>query len=210
MLLILLTFTFLSLVGADSCAHPPPAASYSSSLLNGTWYEVGKYQTAGGAKFQDGNVCTSATYNIEDFNSTTAPINVGYSSRKQGSTGAWVNATGTLTGQELPGKFKQQLLFFGRQGPPVDYTVAWIDENDSLVYDCNEDGEGHVEYCAHLLSRVPAIDEQKLRKLQELVKQLGLNTQSVEYKTEDHIDCWDFRTQPHPPLKNEPSNCDCT
>jgi hypothetical protein len=29
-----------SLVAADSCAHPPPAAGYSSSLLEGTWYEV--------------------------------------------------------------------------------------------------------------------------------------------------------------------------
>merc|ERR1712013_97053 len=54
--------TILPLTLAEKCIHPPPAPSYSNNLYDGRWYEVGKYQTLGGSLFQQGTVCTIATY----------------------------------------------------------------------------------------------------------------------------------------------------
>ena len=61
-LLLALAFFFICLCGAEKCMHPPPSPNYNNELYSGRWYEVGKYQTFGGAIFQRGTVCTIATY----------------------------------------------------------------------------------------------------------------------------------------------------
>ena len=61
LLLLALAF-FIGLCGAEKCMHPPPSPNYNNELYSGRWYEVGKYQTFGGAIFQRGTVCTIATY----------------------------------------------------------------------------------------------------------------------------------------------------
>ena len=49
-------------------------------------------QTAGGASFQEGTVCTIATYAPENAENGGGAI--GYSSRKETPSGNFVNATG--------------------------------------------------------------------------------------------------------------------
>ena len=113
-------------------------------------YEVGKYQTLGGSIFQQGTVCTIATYDPYDMDVgggdignddkiyiTLKSSNVlcaGYSSRKQSPSGDFVNATGTLTVVDQPGHFLQELFFFGFAGPSVDYNVVWLDEDTAIEY----------------------------------------------------------------------------
>merc|ERR1711997_331262 len=78
----------------DRCLHPPPAENYMNSLYQGRWYEIGKIQTPGGAAFQEGTVCTIATYDAE--NPENGGGSIGYSSRKETPDGSFVNATGVL------------------------------------------------------------------------------------------------------------------
>lgn len=42
----------------SSCPNPPPAASFSIEKYEGLWYEIAKYQTAGGAYFEKDCKCT--------------------------------------------------------------------------------------------------------------------------------------------------------
>ena len=62
-----LSIVFLSVCRAEKCLHPPPSSNFNNSLYAGRWYEVGKYQTFGGSIFQQGTVCTIATYDPYDM-----------------------------------------------------------------------------------------------------------------------------------------------
>ena len=110
-------------------------------------YEVGKYQTLGGSLFQQGTVCTIATYDPYSMEEGGGDIGIylviflspgiplfflGYSSRKHDPSGDFVNATGTLTVVDDPGHFLQELYFFGFAGPSVDYNVVWLDEDTAI------------------------------------------------------------------------------
>merc|ERR1711915_363449 len=123
---IMFFFIFTSLISStigEKCQHPPPAVGYSNALYSGGWYEVGKYQTLGGSIFQQGTVCTIATYDPYDME--VGGGDIGYSSRKQNPDGDWNNATGTLTELDHPGHFSQKLVFGDFEGPAVDYNVVW-------------------------------------------------------------------------------------
>eukprot|EP00093_Oithona_nana_P011947 11947.XXX_342027_340409_1 [CDS] Oithona nana genome sequencing. len=139
-MLVIVLLAILPFSLGDRCQHPPPAPNYQNSLYQGRWYEIGKIQTPGGASFQEGTVCTIATYNPDEAEVGGGAI--GYSSRKETTTGDYVNATGTLTQLDAPGHFKQQLYFFGIPGPSVDYNVIYIDDEVAVEYDCNDKGLG--------------------------------------------------------------------
>eukprot|EP00091_Calanus_sinicus_P019066 TRINITY_DN4617_c0_g1_i4.p1 TRINITY_DN4617_c0_g1~~TRINITY_DN4617_c0_g1_i4.p1 ORF type:complete len:126 (-),score=23.01 TRINITY_DN4617_c0_g1_i4:336-713(-) len=107
----MLLYTIILLIPvilAEKCLHPPPSPNYSNSLYSGRWYEVGKYQTLGGSLFQQGTVCTIATYDPYDLEEGGGDI--GYSSRQKTPSGDFVNATGTLTVVDEPGHFLQELF----------------------------------------------------------------------------------------------------
>jgi len=180
---------FISLCWAEKCLHPPPAANFSNSLYSGRWYEVGKYQTLGGSIFQQGTVCTIATY--DPYNMEDGGGDIGYSSRKHDPYGDFVNATGTLTVVDEPGHFLQELFFFGFAGPAVDYNVVWLDEETAIEYDCNEHILGVVDYCVHFMSRTPSIKPEKLSELLTFVNEMGLNPHGLDYQGgEGQEGCW--------------------
>ena len=43
---------------SEICVNAPPAANFTNSAYEGTWFEIAKYQTAGGAFFERNCVCT--------------------------------------------------------------------------------------------------------------------------------------------------------
>merc|ERR1711954_131585 len=187
--LIVLT-VFVYSASSEQCLHPAPAPNYSNELYAGTWYEVGKYQTLGGSIFQQGTVCTTATYAPWDMEQGGGDI--GYSSRKTNPSGDYVNATGTLEALETPGHFNQQLVFFGFEGPEVNYNVVWLDEDSAIEYDCNPHLLGYIDYCVHFMSRTPTMAEEKLDELKAFVIERGLNTHSLEYQGgEGQNGCWE-------------------
>lgn len=77
--------------------------SSASSLLtplrrpedfSGTWYEIGRIQTAGGAIFQQNCVCTQVLVGQFD---NAGDGNVTYSCREYTTKGSFLNFTGQLT-----------------------------------------------------------------------------------------------------------------
>ena len=48
---ISLLFLIVSVSLAASCSNPPTASQYSVEKYEGKWFQVAKYQTAGGAYF---------------------------------------------------------------------------------------------------------------------------------------------------------------
>jgi len=187
-LLLALAFFFICLCGAEKCMHPPPSPNYNNELYSGRWYEVGKYQTFGGAIFQRGTVCTIATY--APYNLESGGGDIGYSSRQDEPNGAWVNATGTLTVIGEPGHFSQTLTFGDFEGPAVDYNVIWLDEDTAIEYDCTEHLLGNVDYCVHFMSRKPTIEPAKFDEMMQFVADMELNTHNLEYKVGDQNGCW--------------------
>ena len=182
---------FRSLVAvatAEKCMHPDPATNFDDALYAGRWYEVGKYQTAGGAIFQKGTECTIATY--KPFEEQNSGGDIGYSSRKQ-NDGSWVNATGFLVPLERPGHFSQTLDFFGIEGAPVDYNVIWLDEDSAIEYDCNEHILGLLDYCVHFMSRTPTLAPEKFDAMVEFVLASGLNAHELEYAQGVQEGCWE-------------------
>lgn len=188
--LIFLAAFIIVAASGKKCQHPPPAENFTDQMYAGRWYEVGKIQTPGGAAFQEGTVCTIATYSpVSDPNNGGGDI--GYSSRQDNPDGKFVNATGTLKALNPPGHFTQQLVFFGIPGLPVDYNVIHLDEDSAIEYDCHEIPLlGVFEYCVHFMSRTPEMTEEKLQKLRNFADGLGLNVNSVEYKTSSQEGCW--------------------
>ena len=61
-MLVMMMMAVVEVVRGEKCHHPPPAPGYTNTLYAGRWYEVGKYQTLGGAIFQQDTVCTIATF----------------------------------------------------------------------------------------------------------------------------------------------------
>lgn len=55
---LILTLSSLALVLANKCKLPEPQAGFTRESYTGIWYEVSKYQTAGGAYFEKDCVCT--------------------------------------------------------------------------------------------------------------------------------------------------------
>merc|ERR1719400_2925992 len=123
---------------AEKCLHPPPSENYSNQLYAGQWFEVGKYQTIGGAIFQMGTVCTEANFSPYG---DVGDGDIGYSSRRDSPDGDMVNATGVLTELDTPGHFSQGHFwpkFDGRghgnilkDRAATDYNVIYIDEDSA-------------------------------------------------------------------------------
>jgi len=172
---------------AEKCQHPLPSGNFSNQLYAGQWFEVGKYQTIGGAIFQIGTVCTEANFSPYG---DVGDGDIGYSSRRDSPDGDMVNATGVLTELDAPGHFSQTLEFFGFEGPPTDYNVIYIDEDSAIEYDCTEQLFGIVDYCVHFMSRTPTMLPEKLAMLKELVLELSLNTHNLEYNEGLQEGCW--------------------
>jgi len=188
-LVIIISAFLVSSVFSEQCLHPSLAPGFTDEMYAGTWYEVGKYQTFGGAIFQAGTVCTTATYAPWEQEQGG---DIGYSSRKDTPSGSFVNATGTLTALETPGHFSQSLVFFGIEGAAVDYNVVWLDEDSAIEYDCNPHALGYIDYCVHFMSRTPFMHEEKLEELKTFVLESGLNTHDLDYKNGDgQIGCWE-------------------
>lgn len=80
-----------------SCPNPPPAARFTIDQYEGLWYEIAKYQTAGGAYFEKDCKCTKI-----DVTRKGGEIYAYQTCEKNGKlTG--VNAT--LIPLDVPGKF---------------------------------------------------------------------------------------------------------
>jgi len=172
---------------ADQCRVPPPVANFDLEAYKGVWYEIGKIQTAGGAIFESSCVCTFI--NVTDPTSKDDEAEAINVCRKDTPSGQKLVASGHLTDQNPPGRFKESFFPFV---PAVSYTIIFMDpkgEQYSVEYDCGET-LGLVNYCVHILSRKPTMDADLLKSLVQQSLALGLNTQNLPFKATKQDGCW--------------------
>ena len=174
--LLFLTICIL-VVAANRCLNPSPSQNFTRSAYSGTWYEVAKYQTAGGAFFEKDCVCTRL-----DVNQNGEQYQADNICNYKTPTGKVTHAVGTLSDENPsnPGKFKEKFFFFT---PSVDYTVLFLGEYNgeeySVEYDCGDTSLGGLNYCVHFLSRKPNMSEELLNYLIDRVNQLNLNVENL-------------------------------
>ncbi|XP_047472918.1 uncharacterized protein LOC125027831 [Penaeus chinensis] len=186
---------FLSLVTATAvastlrtiCLNPDLDGFFTNKLFNGTWYEIGKMQTKGGAYFQKGCMCDVTEVTLQD--PVVGNGTVTYTCRKDSVDGA---ESQQQTGSRLiydgtPGHFLQ--VYSYPFSPALNYNVVYIDEDSAIEYDCGE-MLGMGNYCVHFMSRQPTMAAEKLQALKELVDVMGLNTDGLEYEAIRHDGCW--------------------
>ena len=176
---------FLAGVKTDTCPVPPPASNYVNHTYTGTWYEIGRIQTAGGAIFQQSCVCTELLVNTS--NTTGVDLSVTNSCRDKTPQGNFINATGALVNERTPGWYEEEFI----PGlPTVNYTIIAIGDNYSVEFDCGE-LFGVVNYCVHILSRTPTMDPVLLAKLIFFANTtLNLNQYNLPFNTTNQTGCW--------------------
>lgn len=142
------------------------------------WYEIGKYQTAGGGFFEHGCRCTKINVTVDDSNTIYAE-----QSCMKNSKNSSVNAQ--LIPDGLPGRFIEKIFV-----SKVGYWVIWLDETTAIEYDCSTNSLGETNYCIHLMSRTPSSSPELIRKLSDFALALGLNKNQLDLQITDQQNCW--------------------
>ncbi|KAM3128164.1 hypothetical protein pb186bvf_019711 [Paramecium bursaria] len=174
---------------AQQCLHPKGAPGFTVQKYEGQWYEIAKFQTAGGAFFERDCVCTNLQVFYEDNDLIVNNI-----CRKNTPDGKLTEAKGTLSDEnpQNPGQFKESFSAF----QSVDYTVAFLGERNgeeySIEYDCSKNFLTGLQYCVHFLSRKPTMSTDLLNYLIAEVNKQNLNQLNLPLQYTNHTGCWNF------------------
>ncbi|TNV75712.1 hypothetical protein FGO68_gene15136 [Halteria grandinella] len=172
---------------AQTCRFPAPSQNFTRDRYSGEWYEIAKFQTAGGAYFEKDCVCTQ-------LNVTQGPNGAFYADnicRNLVPEGNFTNALGNLFNEGPAGRFKEQFFPFA---PSVDYTILLMGERDgeeySVEYDCGTSFLTGTNYCVHFLARKPTMSEGLLQTLVDEVNALDLNYEGLPLQMTKQEGCW--------------------
>jgi apolipoprotein D and lipocalin family protein len=183
---LVLLITCLNPSLAAQCPVPPPAANFSMEALNGTWYEIGKYQTLGGALIEGDCVCTELVYYPEDENHATV-ANICRDTTPDGKLKESDAQIAPISDDDgNAGAFQET---FCPTCPAVSYTIAALDQQSMVEFDCTVNSIGVINYCFHVMSRTPTMDEATLDSLLQLVDEYGLNPNDLEWKYTNQTGC---------------------
>ena len=154
--------------------------------LVGTWYEIGKVQTFGGAIFEGSCVCTQLKYTSAGTDGSATVSNI---CREKTPQGKLVVANATISPKDgQSGSFVETFVKFV---PGVDYTIVALEGEEYMVeFDCSST-LGIINYCFHVMSRKPTLDAGELAKLKDLMAQNGLNPHNITWKVTAQDGCWD-------------------
>ena len=189
--LLLLAACAIATSSAAQCVYAPPQKGFIPSYYNGTWYEIGRIQTPGGAFFQQSCVCTILKPSVDASRSYNGTVN--NSCRFKTPTGDGVNLISTLYDMRLPGQWMQVFSF--PFAPSVNYTIlehgvdAATGVEFSVEYDCGASLFG-VNYCIHVLARQPTITDDLRLRLIAKAESYGINTQSLPFVHTKQDGCW--------------------
>lgn len=98
---------------AQVCVPVPPVAPFALPDYTGTWYEIGKIQTFGGAIFESSCVCTQLIVTPAPPGGAPGDASVVNSCRDKTPAGEFINATAQLVNMGPPGHWDETFL------PPV-------------------------------------------------------------------------------------------
>ena len=125
---------------AQDCVAPPPAADFNFSSFGGSWYEIARIQTAGGAALQDWCACTELIYSATP-SGAYGDLTTLNSCRFLTPTGFFLNATSYLANMTRsdPGHWLER---YCPDCPAASYNII-LDGVDSrgvpyaVEYDCS-------------------------------------------------------------------------
>ncbi|XP_070532831.1 apolipoprotein D-like [Ptychodera flava] len=173
---------------ADNCMVPKPAANFDYEKYLGTWYEIGRVQTAGGARWQKDCYCTNMVVKPSEKEPSTKDAITVNGCNWGSSTGDLQSATGSMYYDGHPGHWKLSFFWFL---PYVDFTVLILEDDYAVTYDCSKTWWGTVNYCIHILSRKPIQDPEVTQKILKEALDLGLNPQNIDYVSTPQDGCWE-------------------
>lgn len=124
--------TALILAAAEECPVPPPSANFTMGALEGTWFEIGKVQTFGGALIEGDCVCTQLDYYPVDENDAYV-ANICRDTTPDGELKV-ANATISPAEGGAPGAFEEA---FCPSCPSVSYTIVALDGSSMVEFDCS-------------------------------------------------------------------------
>jgi apolipoprotein D and lipocalin family protein len=187
LILLICFLNCIKIIISSKCRSPRGAEGFVKKSYEGTWYEIAKFQTAGGAFWERNCVCTSLEVVDEK-----GQLQAHNKCRDTYPNGKLSEVIGTLTEDTSnPGHFKQKMFWFT---PSIDYTIifqgTYKDEEYSVEYDCKESFFFGTNYCVHFLSRKPKMSEELLNYLIERVNELELNSENLELVRTKHEGCW--------------------
>ena len=172
----------------QTCLFPAPSSNFTRHAYSGEWYEIAKFQTAGGAYFEKDCVCTQLNVT---FGGTPDEYYADNICRYKTPDGAITNAKGTLFDEGPSGHFQQN---FFPLTPAVDYTILLLGELDgeefSVEYDCGSTYLTGLNYCVHFLSRKPTMSPHVLDHLIAEVNKRGLNFLNLPLQMTKQEGCW--------------------
>lgn len=96
--------------GAQSCVAAPPQAGFQPRDYEGTWYEIGKIQTFGGAIFESSCVCTQLIVAAAAAPVAPGDATVLNSCRDKTPQGAFINASAQLVNMAPPGHWDETFV----------------------------------------------------------------------------------------------------
>ena len=147
---------------AYQCKVPSPSPNFTRDKYSGVWYEIAKFQTAGGAYFEKDCVCTQLNVTSGD-NGEYIADNI---CRYKTPDGNITSAKGNLYNEGPSGHFKEN---FFPLAPSVDYTIAFMGEMNGEEYsvesDCGSSILTGTNYCVHFLARKPTMSPDVLNYL---------------------------------------------
>ena len=171
----------------STCSFPAPSSNFTRLAYSGEWYEIAKFQTAGGAFFEQNCVCTQLNVT---FGANPDDYFAGNICRDKTPEGDLINAVGSLLNENPAGRFKES---FFEYAPSVDYTILFLGEMDgeefSVEYDCGSSFFG-TNYCVHFLSRKPTLSQKVLDYLVSEVNKLNLNYENLPLQMTKQEGCW--------------------
>ena len=172
----------------QQCKFPAPSQNFTRDAYSGVWYEIAKFQTAGGAYFEKDCVCTSLNVTEHEYGA----YKVNNICRYKTPGGAITNALENLFDEAPAGHFKAN---FFPLAPSVDYTILLIGEVEgeeySVEYDCGSSYITGTNYCVHFLSRKPTMSQVLLNHLIAEVNSQFLNTENLPLQMTMQDQCWD-------------------
>ena len=176
-----------STVNGYACKVPAPSPNFTRDRYSGLWYEVAKFQTAGGAYFEKDCVCTQLSVSGGE-NGAYYADNI---CRYQTPQGKITDARGNLFNEGPAGHFKEN---FFPLAPSVDYTIAFMGnyngEEYSVEYDCGSSFLTGTNYCVHFLARKPQMSEELLNYLIGEVNKQDLNQENLPLQMTKQEGCW--------------------
>ena len=137
----------------NECVYAAPQTELNYADYKGTWYEIGRIQTPGGAFFQKDCVCTTLNVSFPDPNSSNGTV---YNNcRFLKPDGRMVSLKSEITNMGKDGQWVS--TFDLNKGTHVNYTIIEhgndtdTGEEYSVEYDCGSQPIAGTNYCLSLI-----------------------------------------------------------